>query len=344
MGRTLIPFRALWRDAGTLQFGTDPDHAIVLTGLPAGTADVLALLDGAHSDEAVRAAGAEAGLSADEVDSLLAALERCSAVTDRDPANDLPGNLPVSARRQLRGELATLTQRHGAWAGVVLSRRIDRRVVLTGDHRFVVPLATVLAASGVRRLWIPASGRVRIGETMPSGLRAIDERQPRGTAIAEVVLAAAPDADLRPFPNSLVPDLTVVAGPVGAPAPDLPTPARKARARLELGVRDGLAVVGPLTVPGRTACPTCVELARTDRDPDWPALAAQLGGAPTDPCSVANTLAAVALAGAQILEHLDGGRPAVRSASLELAASGAIVRRRQWDPHPACPCTSPSAA
>jgi hypothetical protein len=225
--------------------------------------------------------------------------------------------------------------------------------MLTGDPRFAAPLAAVLAASGVRRLWVQASGRVRMAETMPGGLRITDERRPRGTAVAESVLACAPGADLRPFPNSLVPDLVVVAGPVGAPSPSLPTPARRARARLELGVRDGLVVVGPLTIPGLTACPTCVELARTDRDPDWPALAAQLGepgesgerlGLPVDPCSIANTVAAVGLAGAQILEHLDGGRPAVRSASLELAASGAIIRRRQWDPHPACACTNPSAA
>ncbi|WP_163572672.1 hypothetical protein [Fodinicola feengrottensis] len=54
MGRTLIPIRALWRDGRTLQLGTDPDRSVVLAELPSGAAEVLALLDGAHSDAAVR--------------------------------------------------------------------------------------------------------------------------------------------------------------------------------------------------------------------------------------------------------------------------------------------------
>ena len=48
----------------------------------------------------------------------------------------------------------------------------------------------------------------------------------------------------------------------------------------------GASVVGPLVIPGRTSCLVCADLHRTDRDPVWPALAAQLRevvGWPTDP-------------------------------------------------------------
>jgi hypothetical protein len=311
---------------------------------------VLALLDGTRTDDAVRAAALDTGMAAEDVDDVLRALQSCSALTDHDPAVDLPGQLSTTARRRLRCELATLVRRDGPFAGLTLSQRTRQRVVLFGDPRFVAPLASVLAASGVHRLWVHSTGRARLAEVVPAGLAVQDERRPRATAIADAVRAWAPEADLRPFPSGAVPDLAVVAGPVGATAGRQPLLVRRARAQLALGVRDGTAVVGPLTVPGRTACLTCVELTRTDRDPGWPALAAQLASPPdhldlpADPCSVAGTLAAVGLAGGQILEHLDGGRPASRSASLELLSGGAVIRRRQWDPHPSCPCTHPPFA
>ncbi|MGM0384888.1 MAG: hypothetical protein ACQERF_02740 [Actinomycetota bacterium] len=44
---------------------------------------------------------------------------------------------------------------------------------------------------------------------------------------------------------------------------------------LPLVVGDGVTV-GPVVVPGATACTWCLELARTDADPCWPAVATQL--------------------------------------------------------------------
>lgn len=44
---------------------------------------------------------------------------------------------------------------------------------------------------------------------------------------------------------------------------------------LPVVVGDGVTV-GPVVVPGATACTWCLELARTDHDPCWPAVAAQL--------------------------------------------------------------------
>src|SRR3712207_7110553 len=41
-------------------------------------------------------------------------------------------------------------------------------------------------------------------------------------------------------------------------------------------VRGETGVVGPLVVPGATGCLRCADLHRRDRDPRWPALAAQL--------------------------------------------------------------------
>ena len=71
--------------------------------------------------------------------------------------------------------------------------------------------------------------------------------------------------------------------------------------------------IGPLVRPGRTPCVGCHDLHRTDWDPAWPALLAQLGHRPpaihplaTDPLTL--HASAVELA-AQILAHIDGRTP-----------------------------------
>lgn len=50
---------------------------------------------------------------------------------------------------------------------------------------------------------------------------------------------------------------------------------------LPVGIRDGHAVLGPVVQPGKTACLTCLDTARTGADPQWPLLRLQLAGLPT---------------------------------------------------------------
>ena len=75
--------------------------------------------------------------------------------------------------------------------------------------------------------------------------------------------------------------------------------------------REAIGVVGPLVLPGRTACLGCVELARSDRDPAWPFILAQLAGQAAQPAACAATLAAAvaAQAASQLLTFLDRARP-----------------------------------
>lgn len=51
---------------------------------------------------------------------------------------------------------------------------------------------------------------------------------------------------------------------------------REGIAHLPVRVRDGTGLVGPLVIPGVTSCLRCADLHRSDRDPAWPAIAAQL--------------------------------------------------------------------
>ncbi len=113
---------------------------------------------------------------------------------------------------------------------------------------------------------------------------------------------------------------------------------------LAASAREAIGVVGPLVLPGQTACLGCVELARSDRDPAWPFILAQLAGQAAHPVACAATLAAAVAAQAvsQVLSCLDLARPsgAVTNATLELVSPGWQWRRRSWPRHAQCRCST----
>jgi bacteriocin biosynthesis cyclodehydratase domain-containing protein len=109
---------------------------------------------------------------------------------------------------------------------------------------------------------------------------------------------------------------------------------------LAVGVDAIRAVIGPLVVPGRTSCLRCADLHRRDRDPAWPALAAQLSTSPHrfEPSDVALCTAASGLAAVQALAFLDGDAPATIDGSLEMTLPDWRLRRRSRPSHPDCDC------
>jgi hypothetical protein len=116
---------------------------------------------------------------------------------------------------------------------------------------------------------------------------------------------------------------------------------------LAASASEAIGVVGPLVVPAETACLSCVDLARTDRDPAWPLILAQLAapGAQPAACNAALATAVAAQAATQALAFLDraGAAEAVRNGTLELVLPGWQWRRRSWRPHAECRCSTHSA-
>jgi len=100
--------------------------------------------------------------------------------------------------------------------------------------------------------------------------------------------------------------------------------------------------VGPLVLPGRSACLRCLDLTRADRDPAWPRILAQTAGrAPETPaCDATLATAVAAQSAAQVLALIDRGEPpaAVISATLELVLPDWQWNRRSWRPHERCHC------
>lgn len=324
--------RRLWRDRQTLQLGLDPQRAVVLTNLDAATVTLLNLLDGRHTTEHLHQVAAEHGMSAQAVADLLELLDSAALLIDCQPAQLLPAALPSTERQRLAPDLAALSLHHHN-AGEVLARRNRRRVIVAARGRLGPLIAAILAAAGVGSVAVRGIGTTHRADSCPGGIAPTDDGRSYAHAAGDAIRRSAPLARTV-IGRAHRADLIVLAG--GGQAPSYP---ERHLPHLAVALRDTIAVVGPLVVPGHTACFSCLELHRRDRDPAWPVLAAQLATSRAQPPEAAAIVTAAAgIAAAQSLCFLDGRPPEVLSAAVELSDDGATMRRRSWSPHPDCRC------
>ncbi|WP_203742963.1 hypothetical protein [Catellatospora bangladeshensis] len=312
----LLPgLRPMWRDPLTVQLGTDPEYAVVLELPHRSAARLLELLDGSRTERALLGEMSRLGMRADDVYAVLAALAERGLVV---PAQALmPAALPPSRRERLGDEAAALALRQGETAGTparVLQRRSQARVIVAGTGPLARLVATTLADAGVGKVGVVAAA----GESA-----AVAEGRPEAPPAGPPGTLRATDATFRVQ--------------VGYAVSSRGT--RRRVPHLALAVRDGIAVVGPLVPASGGPCLRCLDLHRTDRDPDWPALAAQLAAGPgRDPCAAATRLTAAGFAAAEVLAYLDGAEPTTVGTTVEINGVRPW-RRRTWTPHPACDCT-----
>jgi len=113
---------------------------------------------------------------------------------------------------------------------------------------------------------------------------------------------------------------------------------------LPVVLSDTSTSIGPVIEPGVGPCLYCLQRYRTDADPAWPALSAQLWGRRSgiETTLVAGEIAAAASRAA--LARLDAGHAASAHSSTEIDARSGASTTRLWTPHPACGCTGVSAA
>jgi bacteriocin biosynthesis cyclodehydratase domain-containing protein len=291
--------------------GLDPDTAVVVSELPPGLAALLdELATPVPRDQLLERAVARGASRADAV-ALLVELHRAGTVVD-------------AAADRLRHR-----------------RRGDAAVLVHGAGPLTTGVATGLAAAGVGAVHLRTSGTV-LATDVGTGLAEADRGRLRSEAVADAVRAVAPAVLTGRPPARFAPDLVVLTDALLAEPALLGALQVAGTAHLPVRLRDGTGVVGPLVLPGRTACLRCLELHRRARDPAWPTVAAQLVGRPGrgDP---ACALATAALGTAQALAALDGaaggtGTPPVLDATLELDPTAGTLIRRPWPAHPDCGC------
>lgn len=214
------------------------------------------------------------------------------------------GWLPLELRHRLRSELATASLAHDHGDGGV--RAVARR-----RSAFICIDGERRLARAIARVLASAGvGRIRFGTWTGRG--------------------------------RTQPDLVILAGHQPQPAPDHLV--RAGQPHLAVMAGEAIGIIGPLVLPGRSACLRCLHYARAGSDRSWPLILAQLASRRPDPpaCDAALTALVAAQAAAQVLAAI-GASPALSplaNGTLEIVLPGWRWRRRSWQPHPDCPCAA----
>src|ERR1022692_4568614 len=313
----------VWRDRDTLQIGIDPRRAVALTGMAGAAWMISLLDGSRDRAQVIAAAGDRGmpPQLADRVLTLLAAggaLDDFPAGTYRVLPRQLRALLaPELAAAALAngasdGGARTLARRRAAHvrimgggrlelgiAGILTESgigRVDSKAALGREaDTQALDAGTLGREAGTLGQGTDAQGRGLAGTTPgrgpgsaatlpgrvrgPAGMRSGPAREraarehttrARGTRPDLAVLIGIPDPELA-------------ARLMSERIPHLAVSASERIPHLAVSASEAIGVVGPLVLPGRSACLRCLDLARTDRDPAWPLILAQLASRPAAP-------------------------------------------------------------
>lgn len=331
--------RTVRRDERTIQIGMGPG-GIILEGLSAQDQDFVERLRAGTADVPVATTAAVANISAARAERILHSLE---AVIFDDA---VPLNAPGFRGERLTGDADSLAAIHGRPATALLAQR-DRAVVrIMGLGRTGAAVAQALVAAGVGTLLLEDGSAVDPADLGPGAFRLADIGLNRAVAVRRHLLNLDPGCQPHIVRSEYdggqtfqTLDLVVFVGrDVVDPAASAQLMSRD-QPHLIVLLREQDATVGPLVIPGVSACAECVERHRAAADQQWPQVSRQLAGGPR---GVEDSTLALAVAGAaarQAVLFLDGvSRPASWSAVLTLRAWDGSWFRHQYPAHPGCGC------
>jgi hypothetical protein len=314
-GRPLL--KTLWpvlrRGAGSVQSGTDPDHAVVLEGLQEDEVRALQSLDGTRA--------APPALRCPAGQDLLDLLIGHGLVVDAGSPASLPQPIRALLAHDAQALLRTATPPPQAYAALV--RRHGAHLFVVGRGELPTSVAALLRHAGV--------GTVRQGiEVADDWEQSVDDPELGRTR------SAGPTA----------PSLVVMVGSQAVDAAGAGPWRARGIPVLPVVLHALEAVVGPVVVPDGP-CLRCLDLTRADLDPSWPALLGQLlpakvGAGPDISGETTLVGLAASMTAMVALAVLDGQVLPV-GRSLEVSLPWPRVRQRQWDVHPRCGCTAGSA-
>ncbi|MFW6693809.1 ThiF family adenylyltransferase [Streptomyces sp. MAR4 CNX-425] len=363
--------RRSWRGRHTVQMGVTRAHAVSIEPVDAATGLFLRRLDGTRGLESLRREAHGFGLPPGSVDALVAGLTRAGLIDEGPPPRNTtgtpPDDHPASTDRprdvhrtgaipaRLRGDQASLSVVHpepGA-ARERLAARRGLRVLVRGAGRVGASVAALLSAAGIGEVDVVDGGRVEPWDVAPGGVGPGEVGRRRAEAVRGAVRRAGPWPAARGGRRPAAVSLVVLAPRDGlaayAPDPDVARHCREAGIpHVYAGVLEGTGVVGPLVLPGGSACAGCLAEARAEREPEWPRMLAQwrAGGdrEGVAACDVALATMVAGLTAAHALTFVDGRLPACTGARLEFALPGLAWELTKLDPHPRCGCGAAAAA
>lgn len=341
--------RRVERDHRTLQFGVHPSHAVMLTEVEPAVRE---LIDGLDGSRPLRQVVAESGLGAKATCELIAMLTEHGLIEDAASWPGALAELDVAERDRLRPELDRLSLVSSDGGMGTLARRRAAQVRVYGAGRIGAQVTTLLAAAGVGHICVVDPGTARPEDLVPGGLGRSAVGMPREDGAVARVREIAPEVNAWPgriasrlTDGAAQPDLVILA-PVTPLDPVLVHELLAERIpHLLAAAFEGHGTIGPLVVPGSTACLNCLDHTRRDADPCWPKVSARLGGHPPGEiaCDAALSSLVAAKAAGYALSFLDRAH-AETEATADVTNGTVHVfpdgrwRRRSWQPHPDCGC------
>ncbi|MGW1230667.1 ThiF family adenylyltransferase [Streptomyces sp. NPDC001515] len=349
--------RRAWRGNGTVQFGVTPAHAVKVGPMDGATGCFLELLDGTRGMPLLREEARALDLSDHHVDTLVGRLAEAGLLDDvRTGGPDAEAlRARADALERRRPDLASLSVVHPEPGGAMrrLAARRSMRVQVRGAGRVGAALAAVLSGAGVGRVEVLDAGCAEPRDVAPGGLppSAVGER--RDTAAGRLVRRSSPGPSLRSGGRGAChrgsePGLSlIVIAPRDGFTAYVPDPGTaepwiaSGTPHLYAGVVEATGFVGPLVLPGGTACAGCLDRARRDRDPQWPRMVAQWRSgrrSTAQACDLALATAVAGLAAAHALAFLDGELPGSTGTRWEAALPLLDWRRERIAAHLDCSC------
>ncbi len=309
-----------------MQIGLDTRHAVTVEELPVKLARLLCSLDGS-----TRLAVLLDRAGRDHASLLCQVL---GELAERGLLEDAAGTTP----RTSPGDIALWALRSGHPPEALAAGYAHAAIVVRGDGKLAVAVATLLAAAGIGHV-VPETAGTVSEQDVGSGLLAGDIGNRRRPAVVEAIRRANPATSTSTLPAMRTPDLVLLTDAVVPPPELIDRLMCDHLPHLPVRVRDGIGIVGPLVLPGRTSCLHCADLHRATLDRCWPRVANQLAGKQqfADPSSIQAT---AALASGQVLRTVSPAhRPSpLWNATLELDVYTGTTRHRTWSPHPRCEC------
>ncbi|MGW7055189.1 ThiF family adenylyltransferase [Streptomyces sp. NPDC054887] len=352
--------RRAWRDRQTVQFGMTSAHAVTVGPVDTATGSFLALLDGTRGLPLLREEARVMGLPDGRVDELVGRLTAAGLIDDATAGGAEADALRARAETfdRVRPDLASLSVVHPEPGGAArrLAARRAMRVQVRGAGRVGATIASVLAAGGVGRVEVLDGGSTEPGDIAPGGLGVESVGARRDVAARQLVRRAAPGRPPRAAESAGAagpsaagePALSlVIVAPRDGTAAYAPDPVaaepwlHSGTPHLYAGVAEASGVVGPLVLPGGSACAQCMALARADRDPGWLRMLAQWRsgrGGPVPACDVGLATTVAGLAAAHALSFLDGELPATTGVRWEISLPLLDWRLEPVSPHRDCSC------
>ncbi|MFD5502341.1 ThiF family adenylyltransferase [Streptomyces sp. NPDC127061] len=349
--------RRAWRGRGTVQFGVTRAHAVKFGPLDIATGSFLELLDGTRGLPLLREEARALDLSDHQAEILVRRLMNAGLVDDvraGGPEADALRNRPGALDRH-RPDLASLSVVHPEPGGGMrrLATRRAMRVQVRGAGRVGAAIAAVLSGSGVGRVEVLDGGHTEPCDISPGGLPPASVGERRDTAARQLVRrsAAGPApraAETAGSPAGGEPGLSlIVMAPRDSFTAYVPDPRAaepwitSGTPHLYAGVMEATGFVGPLVLPGGTACAGCLALDRAAGDEDWTRMLSQWqSGRRTavQACDLGLATAVAGLAAAHALSFLDGELPASTGTRWEAALPLLDWRAERLGPHPDCSC------